>query len=100
MKMNFNVAISSSRRKHLTLEKEVRRCKLTSRTLLRGVSALEKVVDQFLESPIDETFVPNEFTDEQLTSLALAANSNAPLDDDAVPWNWGFRSEEHTSELQ
>lgn len=90
MKMNFNVAISSSRRKHLTLEEEVRRCKLTSRTLLRGVSALENVVDQFLESPIDETFVPNEFTDEELTSLALAADSDAPIDADAVPWNWGF----------
>jgi hypothetical protein len=39
------------------------------------VSALEKVVDQFLESPIDETFVPNEFTDEELTSLALVGTS-------------------------
>lgn len=89
-KMNFNVATASSRRKHLTLEEEVRRCKLTSRSSLLGVSALEKVVDQFLRSPVDETFVPHQFTDDELTSLALAADANAPLDADAVPWNWGF----------
>jgi hypothetical protein len=32
------------------------------------------------------------FSDEELTSLALAADPNAPLELDAVPWNFGFGS--------
>ena len=31
-------------------------------------------------------------SDEELTSLALAADPNAPLELDAVPWNFGFGS--------
>ncbi|HWD95798.1 MAG TPA: hypothetical protein VG246_05200 [Acidimicrobiales bacterium] len=32
------------------------------------------------------------FSDEELTSLALAADPDAPLELDAVPWNFGFGS--------
>ncbi len=31
-------------------------------------------------------------SDEELASLALAADPNAPLELDAVPWNFGFGS--------
>ncbi|MGA7834646.1 MAG: hypothetical protein WCA31_05510 [Acidimicrobiales bacterium] len=33
---------------------------------------------------------PCAMSDEELTSLALAADPNAPLEPDAVPWNFGF----------
>jgi hypothetical protein len=32
------------------------------------------------------------FSDEELESLALSADPNAPLELDAVPWNFGFGS--------
>jgi hypothetical protein len=54
------------------------------------VSELEKVVDRFSRIPIDEHFVPEPFTDEELTTLAMAADYEAPIDDNAVPWNWSF----------
>ena len=41
------------------------------------------------ESPIDDASRPGAFTDEELTSLALAADPTIPADPHAVPWNWG-----------
>jgi hypothetical protein len=35
---------------------------------------------------------PDSISDEELTSLALAADPNAPVELDAVPWNFGFGS--------
>jgi hypothetical protein len=33
---------------------------------------------------------PETLSDDELSSLALAADPDAPLDADAVPWNFGF----------
>jgi hypothetical protein len=51
---------------------------------------LEKVVDHSLPETIDEALTPESFTDEELTSLAMAADLDAPIDSNAVPWNWSF----------
>ncbi|MHB8379441.1 MAG: hypothetical protein ACYDB2_05925 [Acidimicrobiales bacterium] len=40
--------------------------------------------------PSDERPTPEHFSDEELTELAMAYDYGAPIDDDAVPWNWGF----------
>lgn len=54
------------------------------------VSDLESVVDYFSRSPIVHHFEPEPFTDEELTILAMSADCEAPIDGNAVPWNWGF----------
>jgi hypothetical protein len=40
----------------------------------------------------EEALERDSFSDEELESLALAADPNAPLELDAVPWNFGFGS--------
>jgi len=41
-------------------------------------------------SPTDDHVAPEAFSDEELTRLAMTADRDAPIDDDAVPWNWGI----------
>ena len=43
-------------------------------------------------SPTNDLAVSPFFTDEELTSLALAADPHAPLDPNAVPWHGGSSS--------
>lgn len=40
--------------------------------------------------PAYELPTSEHFSDEELTGFAMAADYGAPIDDDAVPWNWGF----------
>lgn len=39
-----------------------------------------------MEGSLDEIDSPSTFTDEELTTLALAADPHAPIDPDAMPW--------------
>jgi hypothetical protein len=48
------------------------------------------VVTQARQSPVEGSRTPEYFSDEELTDLAMAADDGAPIDANAVPWNWGF----------
>lgn len=39
---------------------------------------------------MDDLTRPDSISDEELASLALAADPNAPFEPDAVPWNFGL----------
>ncbi|HUY16096.1 MAG TPA: hypothetical protein VMV11_00905 [Acidimicrobiales bacterium] len=41
-------------------------------------------------SSANERLTPEHFSDEELADLAMAADYSTPIDDDAVPWTWGF----------
>lgn len=87
--LNSATRTFSSRRESPDVLNDVSRYRLTCTTSLL-VSELEKVVDHISRSPIDEHFVPDLFTDEELTNLAMTVDREAPIDENAVPWNWGF----------
>lgn len=46
-------------------------------------------MSNFPPSELNEVSFPDTLTDEELTTMALAADPNAPLDPDAVPWLGG-----------
>lgn len=46
-------------------------------------------MDHSRPTPIGEFPTSDTFSDEELASLAMAADYGAPIDVDAVPWNWG-----------
>jgi hypothetical protein len=46
-------------------------------------------VSTFSPSETDELSFPVTLSDEELTAMALAADPNAPIDRDAVPWLGG-----------
>ncbi len=43
--------------------------------------------------PTDDSSSPADLTDEELTTLALAADPTAPLDPRAVPWQYNMSSD-------
>lgn len=43
-----------------------------------------------MPTPLETSATSDSFSDDELTGLALAADPNAPIDLNAVPWNWGF----------
>lgn len=47
-------------------------------------------MDHSLINPADDIPSSSAFSDDELTTLALAADPAAPIDDNAVPWNFGF----------
>jgi hypothetical protein len=50
-----------------------------------SVDALVQATDTDMDMDISTTLIDDPLTDEELTSLALAANPDAPLSDDAIP---------------
>jgi hypothetical protein len=56
---------------------------------IREGEAWEEIVDIGVSSPTSGSADSPFFTDEELTSLALAADPHAPLDPNAVPWHGG-----------
>ncbi|HEV3266828.1 MAG TPA: hypothetical protein VGZ68_00320 [Acidimicrobiales bacterium] len=47
-------------------------------------------MDQAKQAPLDERVASLPFDDDELSHLAMAADCDAPIDDNAVPWLWGF----------
>lgn len=45
---------------------------------------------QHSEAPVGDASPRETFSDEELTTLALAADPDAVLDPNAVPWNWSY----------
>jgi len=47
-------------------------------------------VDNPKRVPLDELVASSPFDDDELSSLAMAADYDAPIDENAMPWIWGF----------
>ncbi|HEV3187521.1 MAG TPA: hypothetical protein VGZ04_05660 [Acidimicrobiales bacterium] len=47
-------------------------------------------MDHSKQVPHDERLASMPFDDEELSSLAMVADYDAPIDENAVPWIWGF----------